>query len=259
MKRLCAAVLIGVFSLAWMVPAATIATVELEVRDGQGGLLLASSGPSPWVGDGYAEVTDIPMGSGRALSVLCRDVAGHPIYRGQMLGIEVFAKDPFSLTGFLSVAGNGLGGMDVLLNGFVWLGTFQLEEIPPEVVAVPVDIKPGSAENPLNLKARGDLPVVIPGSAVLNVATIDRATVLLAGVAPVRIQMADVASVSPPAVSPDGYPDLVIHFPIQALAAAVAPARDGDVLGLLLRGEFTDGSAFEGTDQVTILAKPAAR
>jgi hypothetical protein len=61
-----------------------------------------------------------------------------------------------------------------------------------------VDIKPGTCPNPVNVKARGVLPVAILGTADFDVTTIDPASVRLEGVAPIRWALEDVATPVPP-------------------------------------------------------------
>ena len=61
-------------------------------------------------------------------------------------------------------------------------------------VAVPVDIKPQSCPNPLNCKTQGLLPVAILGTADFDVTTLDVFSIQLAGVAPLRSALEDVAT-----------------------------------------------------------------
>jgi hypothetical protein len=254
MNRFVVAVLIGALAFAGAAAGATIATVELDVRDGAGGSVLSSSGPSTWIG--FAEVTAIPVGMDRVLDVLCRDAAGRPIYTGQMTGIDVFAQDPFSLTGFLAVVDDGSGGMDVLLNGILSLGPIELIPVQ-DVTPVAVDIRPGSSANPVNVKANGVLTVVLLGAADLDVTAIDRPSLTLEGVAPIRIHVADVESVVDRSQRADGHSDLVLQFRTEDIVAALGAVRDGEVLGLVMRGILADGTAIEGVDHISVLAKPA--
>jgi len=134
-------------------------------------------------------------------------------------------------------------------------------------IPVPVDIKPTSCPNPLNVTSKGVLPVAILGTADLDVTTIDPATVRLEGVAPLRWSYEDVATPYEPFLGkpldpyacneygPDGYLDLVFHFDTQAVAAALGPVSDGDVLMLMLTGNFFDGRAIAGEDVVKIINK----
>jgi hypothetical protein len=62
-------------------------------------------------------------------------------------------------------------------------------------IPVPIDIRPTSCPNPLNTTLKGVLPVAILGMADLDVTTIDPATLLLEGVAPLRWSYEDVVKI----------------------------------------------------------------
>jgi len=131
---------------------------------------------------------------------------------------------------------------------------------------VPLDIKPGSCPNPLNLYSRGVLPVAVLGTEDFDVNTIDLATVRLEGVPPVRSHYEDVAT--PPAdgnecncseEGPDGYTDVVLHFRTQQVAEkiinAIPDITKGDLLELKLTGKLMDGTLIEAVDCVVIVGK----
>lgn len=107
--------------------------------------------------------------------------------------------------------------------------TWMAEGPPPEPPSPPVriDVKPGSDENPVNLGARGSIPVALLGSATFDVRTVDVASVRFAGAAPIRHRRGQPrASIED--VNADGVPDLVLHFWIQELAL-----RPGDTQATL--------------------------
>lgn len=52
--------------------------------------------------------------------------------------------------------------------------------------SIEIDIKPGSCPNPFNAKSNGTIPVAIVGTDALDVTQVDPATVLLAGVSPIK-------------------------------------------------------------------------
>ena len=132
---------------------------------------------------------------------------------------------------------------------------------------MPVDIKPQSCRNPLNVKDKGDLPVAILGTDTFDVTQVDPASVDLEGVSPLRWDLEDVATpFGPPYVGkedafdcteegPDGYMDLTLKFDTQEVVAALGPVNDGDVLVLQLTGSLLDGGPFFGEDVVVILKK----
>ena len=138
---------------------------------------------------------------------------------------------------------------------------------PPQ--GVPVDIKPTSCPNPLNVDVKGVLPVAILGTANFDVNEIDPAAVTLEGVAPLRWSWGDVATPYEPwagkegeydcnEYGPDGYVDLTLKFKAQEIVAALGPVSDGDVLVLQLTGKVKDefgGTEFFGEDVVKILKK----
>jgi hypothetical protein len=138
-------------------------------------------------------------------------------------------------------------------------------------MAVHVDIKPGSCENPINEKSRGVLPVAILGTADFDVTTIDPVTIRLAGVAPIRSAVEDVAA---PAVSgagfggcgvdctdegPDGWDDLTLKFRNQEIIAALNHYQDRECLELKLTGHLLEefgGTLIDGGDVVSMRANP---
>jgi hypothetical protein len=157
-------------------------------------------------------------------------------------------------------------GDDVLCTTWALL-TLQKVAPPP---AVPVDIKPTSCPNPLNVKDKGVLPVAILGTEGFDVGQIDPATVELEGVAPLRWEWEDVATPFEPFVGkedcfadcneegPDGHMDLTLKFKAQEVVAALGEVEDGDCLVLHLTGNLTEehgGGAFVGEDVVWIKAK----
>jgi hypothetical protein len=139
-------------------------------------------------------------------------------------------------------------------------------EPPP---AQPLDIKPGSCPNPLNIKAKGDLPVAILGTKVFDVSQVDPASIFLEGVAPLRWSIGDVATPYEPIIGKmgaydcntrgrDGYKDLTLKFNAQEVVAALGDIKDGDVLVLYLTGNLKQefgGTPFYGEDVVLIIRK----
>lgn len=150
-------------------------------------------------------------------------------------------------------------------------GRYRAFEVEPDTcplpgLQVPVDIKPTSCPNPLNVKSKGVLPVAILGTADFNVSDVDPSTVTLEGVSPLRWNLEDVATPFEPVVGreaaddcttagPDGFVDLTFKFDTQAVVDALGPVNDGDVLVLSLEGELTDGTNFSGEDVVEIKKK----
>jgi hypothetical protein len=120
-----------------------------------------------------------------------------------------------------------------------------------------LDIKPQSCPNPLNTNSKGVLPVAILGMAGFDVTTIDVASVLLEGVAPVGDSLEDVATPFDPiepcdcdTLGPDGYLDLTLKFKTQDIVAALGAVNDGDEIILTLTG-----TGITAQDCVTIKKK----
>jgi hypothetical protein len=142
-----------------------------------------------------------------------------------------------------------------------------LQECIEEIVGVfPLDIKPQSCPNPLNVSSRGVLPVAILGTAQLDVTLIDPSSLRLANDCPaVRWDYEDVATPydgefgEPPdahactTAGPDGHLDLTVKFATECVAEALAAAGDGDTVVVPIEGEKTDGAAVESHDVVIIL------
>jgi hypothetical protein len=137
------------------------------------------------------------------------------------------------------------------------------------VIELPVDIKPGSCPNPLNVNAKGVLPVAILGSATVSADDIDPASVKLEGVTALRTDFEDVGEPFYPLTGkadvldcnelpPDGWADLTVKFNLQDVVTAldaIEPLSDGQVRVLMVTGKLLDGTDFVGEDVVQILKK----
>jgi len=141
------------------------------------------------------------------------------------------------------------------------IGKAFAQEVP-----VPVDVKPGSCPNPINVNSHGVLPVAILGTADFDVTQVDPLTVLLAGVMPVRSALEDVATPFDPFIGKtdaldcnelgeDLFLDLTLKFRTREIMAALGDVMDGDVLVLTLTGLLMDESPIIGEDVVLILKK----
>jgi hypothetical protein len=138
---------------------------------------------------------------------------------------------------------------------------------------VDLDIKPGSCPNAFNAKLfefagdeqsmkGGVLPVAVLGSETFDVGDVDLASVRLEGVAPLTRGGPKIVDVAAPAMGsgdcicatngPDGYPDIMMRFRSQDIAAAIAPGYEGD-RELILSGYYLDGVPFEATDCIRIV------
>lgn len=105
----------------------------------------------------------------------------------------------------------------------------------------PIDIKPGSYPNSINLKSKGVMPVAVLTTDLFDAATVDPETVQLEGIDPVKWSMDD--------VDEDGDLDLILHFSTRDLAGPL----DINSTDATLSGETYDGEAFTGVDSVRIV------
>jgi hypothetical protein len=144
--------------------------------------------------------------------------------------------------------------------------TVDVEGTAAVPVAVPVDAKPTSCPNPLNLNGQGVTPVAILGTGTLDVTQIDPASIILAGVTPIRYTYQDVAAPYTPYTNkaganactthgPDDFEDLTMSFDTARIAAALGSVPNGQPLTLHLTGNFLPqygGAPIVGEDVVVI-------
>ncbi len=113
-------------------------------------------------------------------------------------------------------------------------------------VIVDVDIRPGTDTNPVNLKAKGVLPVAVLGSDDFDVSLIDLQNLTLEGVDPnAKGQSGKVGSFED--VNGDSILDLILHFDIQDRGIGATTEQ------LILSGLLLDGTTFGGTDAIRIV------
>ena len=120
-------------------------------------------------------------------------------------------------------------------------GDCEFTDSDPLVIGqiVPIDIKPGSDPNSINLKSKGVVPVAVLTTEEFDASSVDPATVTFAGASPVRWVMEDVDG--------DGDVDLVLHFRTQDLEL------DATSTEATLTGSTYDGQDIQGTDAVRIV------
>jgi len=125
---------------------------------------------------------------------------------------------------------------------------------PETTIKVEIDIKPDSEPNPINLKARGVLPVAVFSSETFDATQIDPATVLLAG-ATVAVTGGKNAKWMAHAedVDGDGLLDLMLQFDSQLLD----PVQLQDGIAVLT-GATYDGDEIEGQDDIVLVGRAAS-
>ena len=232
--------------------------------DGSGGLLVADNGNVKHLdGTGAVFATYDVTGVNGWFS-LNLDPDGVHFWAGSF-GNRTFYKFPIS-----AVAGNFVDTQVTTVNtalnpnGGSLFGLCLNGEITCGVsLEVPLDIKPQSCPNPLNVNGKGNLPVAILGTDELDVNDIDVSTVQLEGVDPIRSSIEDVAT---PVTNrqddcdcttdgPDGFDDLTLKFDTQDIVLALGAVNDGDEVKLTLTGNLNDGTAITGLDCVVIKKK----
>ncbi|HKA14077.1 MAG TPA: hypothetical protein VKH41_03595 [Myxococcota bacterium] len=118
-------------------------------------------------------------------------------------------------------------------------------QAPPHIDAA-IDVRPGSAENPVNPGSSGTLPVALLGSESLDVMDVDPASLALgvAGAPALDFEYAD--------VNGDGLTDLVAHYSTAATGTAY-----GDT-SMCLTGATKDGVELAGCDAIRTVPKESA-
>ena len=106
----------------------------------------------------------------------------------------------------------------------------------------PIDIKPGSDPNSINLGSKGMVPVAVLTTDDFDASTVDPVTVRFGGAAPVRWTMEDVDG--------DGDTDLLFHFKTRELEDLNEESTEATLTGYTNDGEF-----IWGKDTVNIVSK----
>ena len=135
---------------------------------------------------------------------------------------------------------------------WVWLDDILVGKA---AVQIALDILPNDDPNELtqNVRSKGRLPMAILGSAALDVSLIDPDSIAIVG--------ADtVGPLKAPSIcdeSSDGIDDLVIHVSRRdlILALGLLDLDPGTVVDITVVGVLLDGTCFEATDSVTLVAR----
>lgn len=111
---------------------------------------------------------------------------------------------------------------------------------------VPIDIKPGSDVNSINLGSGGTVPVGILSTQSFDAKTVDPATVTVAG-APVKLKGKGTPMASFEDVNGDGLLDLVVHVSTDALQLSES------AMMAVLEGMTFSGAPIKGRDTVRVV------
>jgi len=125
--------------------------------------------------------------------------------------------------------------------------------IDPFLQPVSIDIKRGDS-NPISLKDQGVLPIVIYGSATLDVKNIDPSTLHIDGAGIAHKQNNGLPWFSIQVNQGDGrkgIPSLVAYFRVQDLVGS--GALNSSTSSLTLSGSLWDGVSFEGIDTIWVV------
>jgi len=110
-------------------------------------------------------------------------------------------------------------------------------------IGMDIDVKPGSDDNPINLKSRGVIPVAILGSSKVDVSKVDGKSVRCG---PGEARPAHGGGHIED-VNGDGAEDLVLHFRAQDAGLGSSDTH------VILVGQLTDGTPIEGADSISIV------
>jgi hypothetical protein len=134
--------------------------------------------------------------------------------------------------------GQGLPDLRFAVDNVRWLGE---EEV---VTAVDVDIRPGSDHNPINLRSRGVVPVILYGSDDVDVESIDPATVVFG---PDGAPLAHREGPHYADHDDDGHLDLMLHYRLSE-SGLLREHEQACVFGVTF-----EGNLFGGCDVISPL------
>jgi hypothetical protein len=176
-------------------------------------------------------------------------------YCGGNLGLVVYdladPRKPVLLGGFPNDRGNwnGLTIADDLVYGATSSG-LQIIELGPEythTVPVEIAIRADGTEAPINLAARGLIPVTVFGAADFDVAEIDRSTLRFG---PGSATPAHRAGGHLADLNGDGHPDLLSHYWVEASGLSSADQE------ACVTGQTATGKSFRGCSSVSTKLPP---
>ncbi len=180
-------------------------------------------------------------------------------------------SDPGDITGLGSVSNDAalMIGQANELAGFEWVGLIdefalfnraltaeEIEELyltsqgicPDSVETVQIDIRPGSADNPLNPRSRGVLPVAILSSKEFDALEVDPETLELAGAGVAARCRAKKLLATAEDVNGDGWLDLLVKCEVRDIDLSLITDGLAKLTGLTF-----EGGEIVGADTVRII------
>ena len=244
-----------------LAPAAAIADADVvEFRVGDDFVALGVVVDTD--GDGLSE---LPTGDDTLIAtatIRCLGAGNSPV--SFVDGSHRLADESPLLNNLVVIGGLSVERPDLRLRD----GSFSCRS-PDGQLEVTLDVKPGSCPNPVNVRSQGVTPVAIIGSDAFDIDQLDVASILLEGVAPLRVSREDVSTpysarrAGPDcrdcsAAEADGTVDLTLKFDTQELVAALGEVEDEECrmvqLTANLKAEF-GGNLVVGDDVLRILKK----
>ncbi len=178
---------------------------------------------------------EVNPANGEVLSKYFHGGAADDIARGVMVvGSQLYVVGESKS---FAEGGNLAGQNDIMLL------RYRLAWTNP-TLTVPIDIRPGSTENPLNPNSPGKIPVAILSSSRLKTPEVVKQDSLTFGRVGTERSLAFCSSED---VNGDGLSDLVCHFETRQTAF-----QDGDSEGIL-KGLTVSGQSLRGTDTIRIV------
>ena len=130
--------------------------------------------------------------------------------------------------------------------GICDIGAIEFEPVP--VLTVALDVRPGSAENPVNPKSKGVIPVAILSTNSFDASTIDQASLRFGpgqALAEGNGHLVD--------LNGDGQLDLLLHFRTQDAGIQCGESS------VSIIGQTVNGIPIQGSDSITTVGcKPVA-
>ena len=168
---------------------------------------------------------------------------GTAIYLFRVNPIEGVLDPAYNTSGVQIVGYVNPDGLNATFTGISALSTVVALRSGP--IDLDIDIKPDDTKNAINLRSKGNIPVVIYSIPTLDATRIDPASLRLAG-ASVATNKQGKPQVSELDFNSDGLTDLLVHFETEQLQ--LTPSSTD----LSLVGMTTDFRAVHGNNSVTI-------